>query len=320
MDAAVLHAFGQPPRFEQFPEPSPGKGEVVVHVHAAALKPSDKQLTTGRHYASPRELPVVCGGDEVGRLDDGSRVFFGRPRRPFGAMAQSTVVPSNYCFTVTEGVDDDTAAALPSTGVSAWLALSRRAQLARGETILILGATGFGGKLAVQISRLLGARRIIAAGHNERVLRTLHKFGADATIHLDMAEQDLTAAFAREAGHSGFHVIIDYLRRGPTQALLTAIARRKSSPVVSEVRLVRAGESAGPTVEFPAAVVRSAPLTIQGAADVFPREVFEDAYQQVMSRAAGGQLRVDTDRVPLADIEDVWYRRHAPGRRLIVIP
>src|SRR5260370_122903 len=105
MHAAVLHALGKPPRFEEFPDPTPGEGEVLINVSAAALKPVDKQMAAGTHYASPREFPVVCGMDGLGRLGDGTRVFFGGARRPYGAMA------------------DVTAAAIPNPGVSAWLSL-----------------------------------------------------------------------------------------------------------------------------------------------------------------------------------------------------
>jgi NADPH2:quinone reductase len=320
MDAAVLHVLGKPPRFEQFPEPSPGQGEVIVHVRAAALKPSDKQLASGSHYASPRQLPVVCGADGVGCLDDGARVFFGGPRRPFGAMAQRTVVPRTFCFPVPESVDDSTAAALPNPGVSAWLAITWRAKLAPGETVLILGATGVAGKLAVQIAKLLGAGRVTAAGRNEQILGTLHGLGADATIRLDTPGQNLTEAFAREAGNSGFHVIIDYLWGPLTEALLAALTRKEFAIVTSETRLVQVGESAGPTISLPAAVLRSTALTILGTAGIPPRDILDDAYQQVMARAACGQLRVDTDRVPLADVEHAWQRPNPPGRRLLIIP
>jgi NADPH:quinone reductase-like Zn-dependent oxidoreductase len=90
LHAAVLHALGKPPLFEEFPDP--GEGEVLAHVCAAPLKPVDKQLAGRKHYASPRDFPVVCGADGVGRLEDGTRMFFGGPRRPYGAMAERTVV------------------------------------------------------------------------------------------------------------------------------------------------------------------------------------------------------------------------------------
>jgi NADPH2:quinone reductase len=144
----------------------------VVRVRAASLKAVDRQMAGGSHYASPRELPAVCGIDGVGELDDGTRVFFGGPRRPFGAMAERTVAPRAFCFPVPSGIDDETAAALPNPGVSAWLSLTHRAKLAPGETVLILGATGVTGQLAVQIAKLLGAKRVIGAGRNERAPRS----------------------------------------------------------------------------------------------------------------------------------------------------
>src|SRR5689334_17045282 len=133
MDAAVLHNLGTPPRCEQFPEPVPGEGEVMVHVHAASLKPVDKQIASGSHYATPRSLPFICGTDGVGHLDDGRRVFFGGCRPPYGALAQRTVVPRAFVFPVPESVSDEVAAAVVNPGVSAWLALAFRAKLAPGE-------------------------------------------------------------------------------------------------------------------------------------------------------------------------------------------
>jgi len=319
MDAAVLHTLGKPPRCEQFPEPIAGDGEAIVQVHAASLKPIDKQLASGSHYASPHELPVVCGSDGVGHLSDGQRVFFGGTRAPYGSMAQRTVVRRAFCFPVPEGVDDETAAALPNPGVSAWLSLAFRAKLAPGENVLILGATGVTGKLAVKIAKLLGAGRVVAAGLNQQVLSTLDKFGADATIHLDAPSEDLGEAFVREAGESGFQVVIDYVWGRPAEAFLAAITRKKFAVITSETRFVQVGESAGPTISLAAAVLRSAALTIMGTAEIPPRDILVDALQKVMEHAASGGLCVETERVPLADIENAW-QRNQPGRRLVVAP
>src|ERR1700687_1842124 len=178
MKAAVLHTLVRAPRFEEFAEPTAGNDEAVVRVRAASLKAVDRQMANGSHYASPRQLPVVCGTDGVGELEDGTRVFFGGPKRPYGAMAERTVVPPRaFCFPGPSVIDDDTAAALPNTGVSAWLSLGHRAKLAPGETALILGATGVTGQLAVQIAKVLGAKRVIGAGRNERALGRLHELG-----------------------------------------------------------------------------------------------------------------------------------------------
>lgn len=319
MDAAVLHAIGKPPRCEDFPEPTALDHEVLVHVHAAALKPVDKQLAAGSHYASPRELPCICGTDGVGHLSDGQRVFFGGCRAPYGAMAQRTVVPRAFVFPVPDGVSDHLAAALPNPGVSAWLALASRAKLAPGENVLVLGATGVTGRLAVRIAKLLGAGRVVAAGRNQKSLDALRELGADATIRLDTTRAELQEAFVQEAGQSGFQVVIDYVWGLPTEAFLHAVTRREFSKIRSEIRLVQVGESAGPTVSLPAAALRSTALTILGTAGIPGVDVLKNAFQQVMAYAANLDLRMETESVRLADIENEWEHSQ-PGRRIVVIP
>ena len=319
MRAAVLHELGKPPQVEEFPEPTLGEGEVLIHVSAAALKSVDKQMAAGTHYASPHELPVVCGTDGVGRLEDGTRIFFGGPRRPYGAMAEHTVARRALCFPVPEDLDDATASAIPNPGVSAWLSLKYIAKLAAGETVLILGATGVTGKVAVQIAKILGAGRIAAAGRNEQILGSLHELGADATIRLDLPNHDLIEAFRREAAQNRFDVVIDYLWGQPTEALLSAITTSEFAAAGSQTRLVEVGESAGPTITLPAAVLRSTSLTILGTAGISPWDVLTDAFHQVMNYAARGKLRIETERVPLTEIRDAW-ERNVHGRRLVVIP
>ncbi len=319
MKAAVLHELGKPPRFEDFSEPSARNEEAIVQVRAASLKAVDKQLAAGTHFASPRELPVICGTDGVGNLPDGTRVFFGGPRRPYGAMAQRTVVPTAFCFPVPDALDDATAAALPNPGVSALLSLSHRAKLARGEKVLILGATGVTGKLAVQIAKQLGAGRVIASGRNPQALEKLRDLGADSIIQLNQPDDDLKKAFAQEAGEAGFNVVIDYVWGRPTEVLLSAITRPEFAVVNSETRLVQVGESAGPTIALPAAVLRSTALTILGTAGIPSRDVLVAAMHQVLDWGAAGTLRIETNQVPLADIEKAWTREER-GRRLVVVP
>jgi NADPH:quinone reductase-like Zn-dependent oxidoreductase len=294
-------------------------GEAIVSVRAAALKPVDKQIASGAHYTSPRELPSVCGTDGVGHLSDGTRVFFGGTRAPYGAMAERTVVRRAFCFPVPDGVDDETAAALPNPGVSAWLSLAYRAKLARGENVLILGATGVTGKLAVKIAKLLGAARVVAAGRNLDALSKLHERGADATIRLDVPVQELSEAFAREAGDAGFQVVIDYVWGRPTEVFLEATTRKEFAAITTETRLVQVGEGAGPTISLPAAVLRSTALTIMGTAGIPPGNVLVEALQKVMAHAASRELRVETERVSLAEIENAW-ERDAGGSRLVVVP
>jgi NADPH:quinone reductase-like Zn-dependent oxidoreductase len=318
--AAVLHELGKPPKFEECEEPEAGEGEVLVRVRAAALKPVDRQLTSGTHFASPKELPVVCGTDGVGKLADGTRVFFGGCRFPFGAMAERTVVPRACCFPLPRGIEDHTAAALGNPGVSAWISLTQRAKLERGETALILGATGVTGQLAVQIAKLLGAKRVIGVGRNERVLGTLGELGADATIQLDQAPDTLQEAYLSEMGFAGFDVILDYLWGEPTEALLSAMTKAEFAGAERETRLLQCGESAGSSIKLPAAVLRSTRTTMLGTGGIPSPEILHTAMNTVMAAGARGELRIDTQQVALAEIERVWKRRERSGRRVVVVP
>jgi NADPH2:quinone reductase len=186
--------------------------------------------------------------------------------------------------------------------------------------VLILGATGVTGQLAVQIAKLLGAKRVIGAGRNARALEKLRVLGADATIQLEQSAESLKQAFASEAGEEGFDVIIDYVWGRPTETLLAAITKSEFAVVSKETRLVQVGESAGATIALPAAVLRSTALTILGTAGIPSREVLVDAMRQVMERGARGELRIETERVPLTEIEQAWGRKEEGGRRMVVIP
>ena len=322
MKAAVLEEIGKAPKWEEFEEPVAGEGEAPVRVLAASLKPVDKQLAAGAHFASPQQadLPAICGTDGVGTLEDGTRVFFGGCRKPFGAMAEITVVPRAFCFLLPPGIEDETAAALPNPAVSAWLSLTHRAKLSPGETVLVLGATGVTGQLAVQIAKLLGAARVVGVGRNERVLARLVELGADVTIQLDQAADALKEAYLSEMGETGFDVILDYLWGEPTEDLLAALTKGEFTVAGKETRLVQVGESAGATIRLPAAVLRSTAVTILGTAGMPPREVLFDAMKEVLQRGATGELRIETERAALAEIESVWKRPGTPGRRIVMVP
>lgn len=319
MRAAVLRKIGAVPRLEDFPDPVALENEVLITVLAASLKPVDKQLAAGTHFASPREFPVVCGSDGIGRLPDGSRVFYGGPRRPYGGFAERTVVRRPQCFPVPDDLDDATAAAIPNPGVSAWLSLSHRAKLVRGETVLILGATGVTGKLAVQIARILGASRVVAAGRNPEALASLPVLGADTVISLNQPRESLTEAFRREASSRRFDVIIDYLWGAPTETLLAALTTHEFAASGCETRLVQVGESAAPTIQLGAAAFRSTALTLMGTAGIPAMDVLSAALAQVLDHAAKGQLRIETEPLPLSDLEAAWSRPASP-RRLVFRP
>jgi NADPH:quinone reductase-like Zn-dependent oxidoreductase len=319
--AAVLHTLGQAPCYEEFPDPTPGEGEVLVRVRAAALKNVDRDMASGAHYDSSRDLPLVVGVDGVGILDDGTRVYCGGARRPYGMMGERTVVSRARCFPVPDGIDDITAAALPNPALSSYLPLVWRARLQSGETVLILGATGVAGQLAVQIAKHLGAGQVVAAGRNADVLRHLLARGADAAISLDQPDDTLSAAFARAADQQPFDIILDYVWGHAAEVLLGALTGNDLLAEPHRMRYVQIGNMAGPTIALPAEALRSSGLELYGGGGgSIPRRAIFEAVPRIMALAASGELRVETERVPLSSVESAWQRRETQGRRIVIVP
>jgi NADPH2:quinone reductase len=296
------------------------EGEVVVEVRAAALKPVDRQMASGSHYAAARKLPAVCGTDGVGRLEDGRRVFFAGPQG--GTMAERVAIPKMRCMTLPDAIDDVTAAAVFNPGLAAWGALAWRAQLAAGESVLILGATGVTGKLAVQMAKLLGAGRVVAAGRNEAVLSTLSTLGADATIRIGESRTDLTADFVHELGEGGFDVVLDFLWGTPAETLLAAMTRNDFDAAPTRTRWVQVGESAGKTISLPAAALRSTRLEMLGSGSGSAnasREMWMEAIGKLLANVASGKIRIETETRPLAGVQEAW-EREVHGRRVVLVP
>jgi NADPH2:quinone reductase len=316
MDAAVVRELGNAPEFGQFDEPVPGEGEVLITVKAAALNPSTKATASGAHYASQKQVPFVVGLDGVGVLEDGKRVFFGGPRAPFGTFAQKAVAHQARCWPIPDAVDDVTAAAIPNPALSSWLPMVHQAKVEPGHTVLVLGATGTAGKLAIQIAKLLGAGRVVAAGRNEEILSTLPSLGADATIQLDQPHEQLVKAFSQEPG---FHTVLDFVWGKPTEALLAALTRPDFDADSFATKIVQIGEGAGSTITLPAAALRSAGLTIVGTG-MPPFQLFLDTFAKAMEYAAAGTLKVDTAPTHLSEIGAAWASGDKGGKRVVIIP
>lgn len=304
MRAAVLTSYGTP-SFGDFPDP---EGDDVVDVLAAGLNGVDVLIASGRHYFSPTELPVVCGIDGVGRTGDGRRVYFSRPPAPYGSMAERAPVVAAAVLPVPDGVSDVVAAALGNAGMAAWMPLADSGRLAAGETVLVLGATGVVGRLAVQAARLLGAGTVIAAGRDADRLAGLRALGADRTVALG---QDDLAGALREAG--GVDVIVDYLWGQPAATALTT-----GKP---GVRLVHVGDRAGAEAPVPGALLRSLGATITGFLPVWSGPAaMATAYRRLGEAAAAGHLDVPTEAVPLADVAAAWARYPGTRHKLVLVP
>ena len=314
MKAAVVNVLGQPPQYQEFAEPSPMDGEVLVNVRAAGLHPIVKALAAGSHYAGKGELNVVPGIDGVGTLDDGSLVYFGVARKPWGTFSERTVAPRSRCFSLPDDLDDAQAAAIANPGMSAWLSIKERARLKSGESVLILGATGVAGQLAIQAARHLGAARIVAAGRNLEVLASQN---LDAVISLMQPEDAIRDAFAAETA-KGIDVVIDYLWGRPTELLLEALSRGFDPNATRSTRLIEVGESAGKSISLPGATLRSIDLTVMGSGfGSFPLQGVLDAIPTLFRLAAAGTLRVAVEPLPLAEVASAWNRKES-GRRIVL--
>jgi NADPH:quinone reductase-like Zn-dependent oxidoreductase len=323
MRAAVLHTLGGIPGYEQFPAPEAGDGEALVTVTAAALKPVDRLMAAGGHYASYAELPAVCGSDGAGRLEDGSRVFFFNTRRPYGGMAEQTVVPHGRWFAVPDEVDDVTAAAAFSPGMAAWKAVLWRGGLQPGQTVLVLGATGNSGRVAVQMAKRAGAAKVVAAGRDAEGLARLPGLGADAVIQLDQPAEALAAAFAAEGQPSGYDLVVDYVWGRPAEALFRSLTQPDLIPgrPVPRTLYVQVGHGAGEMIGLSANALRSANLEIVGSGSgAIPSGAdVQAAYDQLMAAVASGEIVIETEELPLSDVAQGW-QRHGSGRRLVFVP
>jgi NADPH2:quinone reductase len=314
MRAAILREYDATPQLGSFDDPAPAGGAVVADVLAAGLNPVDIRKAAGVFPLAPKPpLPSVAGWEGVARLQDGSRVYFVDPPPPHGALAERTLLDVAATHPVPEGVDDAVAVALGIAGLAGWLALSWSANLREGESVLVLGATGTVGQVAVQAAKLMGAARVVAAGRNPDALARAAELGADATVRLgedgDLAER------LKEAAGDGFDVIVDPLWGEPGVAAMEASKRF--------TRHVALGQSAGMHASVSVATVRNRPLTIVGHTNyAIPFEDQRAAYVEMCRHAAAGDLTADVDRIPLDDVAGAWERLRAgsPGAKLVVVP
>lgn len=317
MKAAVVTAAGQPPVFADFDQPGPLENHHLIDVRTSALSVVARSKATGRHYSSTGAMPFVAGIDGTGRREDGQRVYFFGPRAPFGALAERTLVPAAQCVSLPDALDDVTAAAIAIPGLSSWAALAERAGFQAGETVLVNGATGTSGKLAVQIAKHLGARRVIATGRNGASLEALKALGADLTISLQQDEASLTRAF-EPLFAEGVDVVLDYLWGASARTLLIAAA--KATGVTQSVRFVQIGSISGAEIALPSAVLRAAPITLLGSGigSVSLARLL-DAVRSVFGAVAPAGLRIETLAVPLATLGEHWAHERSDVRTVFTI-
>jgi NADPH:quinone reductase len=313
--AALIAELGRMPEVGERAEPVPADGEVVLEVLAAPLNPLDVAVGAGRFYGGHPRLPYVPGAEGVGRVD-GRLVWAyggGIGLRRDGAMAERVAVPADVPVDVPAGADPALAGALGIAGLAGWMPVASRAPVEEGETVLVLGATGTAGRIALQAARLFGAGRIVAAGRDRDGLARAAELGADETVRIDEVD-DVAAALREACGGDGPNLVVDPLWGEPAAAAVEAAA--------PNARIVHMGQSAGPTASFTSAAVRGKQLSILGYSSfALERDELTRQYRALVERAVSGDIQVDLDVVPLDDVADAW-RRQSEGvhRKLVVEP
>jgi NADPH:quinone reductase-like Zn-dependent oxidoreductase len=281
MHAAVVTSFGSPPRYQEFPTPTPdGPHQVLVDVLAAGLHPRVRSQANGSHYTSTDELPLVPGIDGVGRAPDGSLRYFVLPDTTMGSMAEQTVVDLRRSIVLPPDTDPVLIAAAMNPAMSSWIALRRRIAFAPGQSVRILGATGNAGRLAVQVATHLGA-----------------------TVSDDGADVD---------------VVIDYVWGQPAaDALRDLITDRpdRGKPLT----WIQIGSVAGPTAAIPSAALRAACLQIVGSGQgSVPTADILAELPALAEEITKGTFQIDARPVPLADVESVWTTTRSKERLVLI--
>jgi NADPH:quinone reductase-like Zn-dependent oxidoreductase len=317
MKAAIVERAGQPPVYADFTDPAPSAGLAVVRVSAAAISHVTKSRASGAHYSADGQVPLIPGVDGVGVDEHGRRVWFILPEAPFGSMAERSLVDARRCIVLPDELGDVEAAAMAIPGMSSWAALVERAQLRAGETVLVNGATGASGRLAIQVAKHLGAKRVVATGRNTAAFDELRALGADATIALTPDRDALETAFRKEF-RAGVDIVLDYVWGPSAETLIVAAARAGADAV--PIRIVQIGAASGADITLPGAALRSSALQLMGSGvGSIPQPRILAAVRGVLEAATRAGFKVATRTLPLAEVATAWDAGNATSR-IVLLP
>jgi NADPH:quinone reductase-like Zn-dependent oxidoreductase len=320
MKAAVIFNKGEMPQYKDMPEPVvENNNQLIITVKAAALKHLDKSRASGKHYSSSTEqTATIPGGDGVGILEDGTRVF---ALGVTGMMAEKAIIEKDRMIVLPDGIDDSVAAALPNAVAGSAMALRFRANLQKGETVLINGATGFTGTMAVQIARYYGAGKIIVTGRNKKALRSLLSLGANECIAVDQNDEQFVAQLKAIHTATPIDVVIDYLWGHSAELIFAAL--KGNGQFTNPIRFVSIGAMSGDTIQLSAENLRSVDIQLSGSglgswSKAAMQSLFTEIIPEMFQLAADNKLQVSIITLPLKDIEQLWDIEIPGGKRLVV--
>jgi NADPH:quinone reductase-like Zn-dependent oxidoreductase len=318
MNAAVVTSFDQPPHYRQFEVPKPTEDELLVDVLAVGLHPRVRSGAAGAHYTSTGTLPMIPGIDGVGRRPDGKRIYFVADDDVFGTMADKALVDERRSIELPDDIDAATVAATMNPAMSAWVALRHRAPVEPGQSVLVLGATGNAGTMAIRVAKLLGAGTVIGAGRDLERLSTLSTVGADALVQLTDDTEETSHALAEAA--ADVDIVIDYLWGKPAERSITALLSARSDRG-RQLNWIQIGAIAGATIQLPSAALRSANLRLQGTGQgAVSNETYLAELPSLVDQIKAGTITLKAKPQALADIHAIWTNTDKPGERTVLIP
>jgi NADPH:quinone reductase-like Zn-dependent oxidoreductase len=317
--AAIVSAYQAAPEAGDRAEPQPAEGKALVELRAAALNRADLAIASGSFPAGSPPLPYVPGIEGVGvvlesaRFSPGTRVWAsgrGLGVAYDGTFAERFLAVDDVLVEVPAGVDDLVAAAFGQVGLAAWLPLSWLAPVRPGEVVLVLGATGKVGSVAVQVAKLLGAGRVVAVGRDPGRLERVRELGADAVVSL--GGDDFRERLGAEVDGAAPTLVLDTLWGPPLEA-----AAAVAGP---GARVVNLGQSAAPTSTLASGLVRGKQLQIFGYSNfAVPLDVVAEAYADVLGHAIAGRIRLTVEGVPLEQVAAAWARQRATDDAKLVL-
>jgi NADPH:quinone reductase len=318
--AARVHELGTAPRVDEVEPPARRAGEAVLEVAAVGLNPLDVAVAAGRFYGGSPPLPYVPCSEAVGRVREadatapGTRAFVyggGLGIARDGTLAERALVPEERLVPLGDDVPDELAIACGIAGMAGWFSTTRRARVGPDDRVLVLGATGMVGLVAVSAARLAGAERVVAAGRRPELLERAREAGADATVELD-GREDLAGALKEACGGDGPTVIVDPLWGPPVVTALAAAA--------PGARVAHVGTAAGQEATLPSALVRGKQLDVLGYSTFgIPMDELREGYLELVGHAVAGRIRIPVETFPLDRLAEAWERQAAgPGAKLVV--
>jgi NADPH:quinone reductase-like Zn-dependent oxidoreductase len=311
MKAAVVHAFDEPPRYADVPDPTavPDQGQLLVDVVAAALHPRVRSQANGSHYSSTGELPLIPGIDAVVRDAAGTLYYTLLDDTMFGTMAERTVIEKDRSVRLPSRVDPVLVAAAMNPVMSSWVALRHRINFKHGSRVLILGATGNAGRAAIQVAKRFGAKEIIGAGRNPQRLRQLTVLGADRVLPLDELSQ---------AGD--VDIVIDYIwGESSANAMVDLLTHRSDRG--KELTWIQIGSMAGPSAEIISAVLRSTRTQIVGSGiGSVAGRCFRTEVPKIAKAVSNGAFDIRARTLPLDAVTDAWTRSPDSDERIVFLP